>query len=230
MRSDTSRCLFVIISFEFFCDCQKCCILPSIKKTQTMTDTTDFVPHHKVVLLGNSGCGKTSIICRYVSNSFTRETKSTVGGNHQKKRVQLDDGPVDLFIWDTAGQERFQALMPLYARSSDLGIITVSVTDKSSFDSVDQWIELVGNACSPVPPLVLAVNKMDDFEHASYTVDEINNMYKDKFKGIFFVSALSGENIEQLFEFVALEAVNFAKEITPPPEQPAETQGKKKCC
>ena len=197
-----------------------------------MEETTDFVPHHKVVLLGNSGCGKTSIICRYVTNSFTRETKSTVGGNHQKKRVQLEDGAVDLFIWDTAGQERFQALMPLYARSSDLGIITVSITDKASFESVDQWIELVTNACSPVPPLVLAVNKTDDFEHAVYTVDEINNQFKDKFKGIFFVSALSGENIDQLFEFAAVEAVNFSKENQPPPEQPQvqKDSKEKKCC
>lgn len=191
----------------------------------------DFVPHHKVVLLGNSGTGKTSIICRYVSNSFTHETKSTVGGNHQKKRVQLETGPVDLFIWDTAGQERFQALMPLYARSSDLAIITASITDEVSFSSIEQWIELVKNACSPLPPLVLAVNKIDDFDHSCATVDEINRRYKDKFSGIFFISALSGENIEQLFEFVAFEADNFAKSNMPEtPEQPVEVKEKKGCC
>lgn len=180
-----------------------------------MSEGLDFVPHHKIVLLGNSGCGKTSIIYRYVSDSFTLETKSTVGGNHQKKRVQLESGPVDLFIWDTAGQERFQALMPLYARSSDLAIITASITDKSSFDALNQWADLVRGACTPCPPLVLAVNKMDDYERATMTTDEINEQFRDKFKAIFFVSALSGENIDQLFDYVACEANTFSKQNTP---------------
>jgi len=177
---------------------------------QQAMDTIDFLPHYKVVLLGNSGCGKTSIICRYVSDQFATETKATVGGNHQRKRVILENGPVDLFIWDTAGQERFQALMPLYARSSDCAVVTVSINDSGSFQAIDQWVELIKSACSPIPPIVLAVNKMDDFEHCAMTIEEVSNTYRNKFKGIFFISALSGENVDQLFSFVALEAMRFS--------------------
>ena len=178
-------------------------------------DSVDFVPHHKVVLLGNSGCGKTSIICRYISDVFAKDTKPTVGGNHQRKRVSLDGKTVDLFIWDTAGQERFQALMPLYARSSQCAIITTAINEMSSFRSVDQWIELVKTSCTPLPPIILAVNKMDDSEHAAMTIDEINSQFRDKVQGIFFVSALSGENIEQLFSFVAVEAIKFSLTLAP---------------
>ena len=123
--------------------------------------------------------------------------------------------------------------MPLYARSSDLAIITASITDKHSFDALDQWIELVQNACTPCPPLVLAVNKMDDYERATMTSDEINDLFKDKFRAIFFVSALSGENIDQLFNFVALEANVFSKQNAPAqPEVNVEEKPKSErhCC
>ena len=192
----------------------------------------DFVPHHKIVLLGNSGCGKTSIINRYVSEAFNLELKSTVGGNHQKKRIQMGGKPVDLFIWDTAGQERFQALMPLYARSSDGAIIVASITDNSSFDSLGQWCELVKEACTPTPPLILCVNKIDDAEHALVSTEDILKKYAGKFKATYFVSALTGESISELFECVAIAASEYASKNTQQHEAPKQAKQTKEgsCC
>ena len=177
------------------------------------------IPHYKVVVLGNSGAGKTSIILRWISDQFARESKPTIGSNHQRKRVELQDGPVDLFVWDTAGQEQFQALMPLYARSSALAIVTAAIVDEESFQAIPKWIDTVNNSCDPCPPMILAINKIDLTENVLYTEEEIQEKYGKMFSGIFFVSALSGENIENLFSSAAVEASKFGKksqDVAPP--------------
>jgi len=175
-----------------------------------MIDDSNKVPHFKVVVLGNSGCGKTSMIIRWITDQFSRETKPTIGSNHQRKRVNLNHGPVDLFVWDTAGQEQFQALMPLYTRSSTLGIITCAINDMQSFESIPKWISIIKNACDPPPPMILAVNKIDISDGNAYTIEKIHSEYDPLFKCIYFVSALSGENINTLFVSAAEEAYGFA--------------------
>ena len=194
-----------------------------------MDNEATQIPHYKVVVLGNSGAGKTSIILRWISDQFARESKPTIGSNHQRKRVDLPEGPVDLFVWDTAGQEQFQALMPLYARSSALAIITASIVDEESFQAIPKWIETVNNSCDPCPPLLLAVNKIDLTENALYTTEEIQEKYGEQFCGIFFVSALSGENIDNLFSSAALEASKFGKKNREPAPPPVATKSSG-CC
>jgi small GTP-binding protein len=167
----------------------------------------DGVPRLKVVVLGNSGCGKTSLIQRWISDIFVAQTKPTVGSNHQRKRVSLESGDeVDLYIWDTAGQEQFQALMPLYTRASVLAIITVAADDSASFESVHKWIETVSLSCEVIPPLVLAVNKMDKTDRMALPMEEIHKRYDQSFASVFFVSALTGENCEAALRYIAEEA------------------------
>jgi small GTP-binding protein len=172
------------------------------------------IPHFKVVILGNTGCGKTAIIQRWISNTFTENSKPTIGSNHQRKRVVLDGfGPVDLYVWDTAGQEQFQSLMPLYVRSSSLAICTASIDDVLSFQALPQWIATIRSSCDQPPPMVLAVNKMDLAENAVLTQDEIQERYGSNFRATFFVSALTGECIDQLFTSAALEAGRFSAKV-----------------
>jgi small GTP-binding protein len=169
-------------------------------------------PRFKIVVLGNSGVGKTSIILRWISNSFSGQTKQTIGSNHQRKRLSVASGEqVDLCIWDTAGQERFQALMPLYARAADMAVLTAAINDEISFSQLPKWIDLIGSSCDVVPPIVLAVNKTDLAEPGGTTLDDIHARYVGQFRGIFFVSAKTGENCEALIQFVADEAACFKR-------------------
>jgi small GTP-binding protein len=192
------------------------------------------IPHYKVVVLGNSGCGKTAIITRWISGTFSPTSKPTIGSNHERKRVTLDGkGPVDLYVWDTAGQEQFQSLIPLYARSSCLAIIVAAIDDSQSFDAIPTWIDAVASSCETPPPILLAVNKMDRTEEATKTVDQVHSEFDARFVGVFFVSALTGEGIASLFNSATIEAANFSAKVTVPKTKQLKSTNEKQeggCC
>lgn len=101
----------------------------------------------KLVILGNSGVGKTSLMHRYHSNKFTGQYKATIGADYLSKQLtipaesQSQPQKVTLTIWDTAGQERFQSLGKAFYRGSDACILVYDVTDRSSFDGLAKWKE-----------------------------------------------------------------------------------------
>jgi small GTP-binding protein len=163
----------------------------------------------KVVLLGDSGVGKTSLITRWTTGAFSKGTSPTVGANHQRKRLTIEGREVDLFLWDTAGQEQFQALTPLYARCAAVAILTTSIVETASFTNIDRWIDLLQSAADELPPIVLAVNKIDLRDGAQKSRDEIQREYQKRFAGIFFVSAFTDEEVENMFMFAAIEGYKF---------------------
>jgi small GTP-binding protein len=183
----------------------------------------------KVVLLGDSGVGKTSILTRWMTGAYQRTTNPNVGASHECKSVVVGETPVDLLLWDTAGQEQFHALAPLYARSASVAILTASITDRRSFESLPQWAEILGSANGEVPPLVLAVNKTDLRASATITDDEVEAEFGGQFAGVFFVSALTGEGIENLFLFAAQVGHRFAVAHQAGSE-PAPEASDARCC
>jgi small GTP-binding protein len=191
----------------------------------------EAIPRFKIVILGNSGSGKTSLINRWVSSTFTANTKQTIGSNYELKRVPLDGGEViDLYIWDTAGQERFHSLMPLYTRACDLAVITTAIDDLVSFQSISKWIDLVALACETLPPIVLAVNKHDLADKAAMTVEEIHASYDSQFTSIFFVSAKTGENCDPLVREMAAKATYFNRNVKLKEASTPAKEGGPGCC
>jgi small GTP-binding protein len=176
----------------------------------------DAVCFLKVIILGNAGCGKTSMMTRWISNTFSLDNKSTIGCNQQRKQVMLEGtGPVDLFVWDTSGQEIYESLAPLYTRSAAVAIITTAINDGFSFESIPKWTNALDTSNGGPPPILLAVNKMDLEEKAVMTGSEISDKYNADFQGIFLVSAQSGHGIDELFCAAAIEAVKFIQAAHP---------------
>lgn len=171
-------------------------------------------PSIKIVLLGNSGVGKTSVVFRWTTGTWEPLIRPTIGANHQRKLVHLDTQDVDVYIWDTAGQEQFQALTPLYARSSYCAIIMTSIDDPSSFQAIDVWKELLETSCDQFPPCILAVNKIDLEDSSGKERNDINQKFSDKFESIIYVSALSGEGVDNLFLWAAQIGFDFFQKNT----------------
>ena len=93
----------------------------------------------KVIILGDSGVGKTSLMNQYVNKKFNAQYKATIGADFLTKEVTVDDRLVTMQIWDTAGQERFRAMAPMYYRNAAAAIVCFDITDESSFNTMKEW-------------------------------------------------------------------------------------------
>eukprot|EP01089_Gocevia_fonbrunei_P022167 TRINITY_DN885_c0_g1_i1.p2 TRINITY_DN885_c0_g1~~TRINITY_DN885_c0_g1_i1.p2 ORF type:complete len:205 (+),score=46.96 TRINITY_DN885_c0_g1_i1:132-746(+) len=120
----------------------------------------------KIIVLGESGVGKTSLLVRYVQDKFSLNTKSTIGASFLQKRVELDDGQVATCqIWDTAGQERFAGLGTQFFRGSDGVIFVYDITKRETFEALEQWRKTfliqAGEEGNEEFPMLIIGNKID---------------------------------------------------------------------
>lgn len=154
----------------------------------------------KLVLLGDSSVGKTSIVTQYVSGSAPESVNPTIGAAFVTKDVTVDGQALELLIWDTAGQEVYRGLAPMYYRSALIAIIVYDVTKAESFDSVSYWIrELKTNVEEDIIILVCG-NKIDleekravEFQQASSMAQENGALYAE-------TSAVTGAGVERMFQ------------------------------
>jgi small GTP-binding protein len=167
----------------------------------------------KIVLLGNSGVGKTSLVTRWTSGTFESQIGLTIGANHQRKTIRILGEPVDLFLWDTAGQEQFQALTPLYAHSAATAIIVVAIDQLDSFKGISTWMDLLSRSCDVQPPIILLVNKIDKTERVAFEREDIRERYGASFAGLFFVSAVTGEGVDTAFCCAGERACEFLQSV-----------------
>lgn len=115
----------------------------------------------KLLLVGDSGCGKSNMLLKYSDNMFMSNFISTIGIDFKIKTIEIDGKIVKLQIWDTAGQERFRTITTAYYRGAMGIMIVYSVTDKKSFDNVNPWIKNIMNHSNRNAKLLLIGNKID---------------------------------------------------------------------
>jgi small GTP-binding protein len=160
----------------------------------------------KVVLLGDAGVGKTSIMNRKAHGAFDYEVASTIGHARAQISVDVDRQVVDLCLWDTAGQERFKSLTANLLRDTVVAVIVGSVTDYTSIQAMAKdWKELVVRECGENTAMVAAINKIDLKPVEDTTVGDL--CLSDTFGTVLKVSAQTGEGIEELFLTVAKAAM-----------------------
>jgi Ras-related protein Rab-7A len=168
----------------------------------------------KIIVLGDSNVGKTSVLTQYVKNKFSEKFKATIGADFLPKDVMLDDKMVQLQIWDTAGQERYQSLGLSFFRGADALVIVFDVTNKKSFGSLDSWKENFLHARDPAEPekfpIIVLGNKIDMVDQRRVSRENAEEWCKKE--GIspseyFEVSAKENTNIAQAFQAVAKLAI-----------------------
>jgi Ras-related protein Rab-1A len=178
-------------------------------------DGPDYEYLFKLLLIGNSGVGKSCILMRYADNSFTENFFNTIGVDFKIKTITLNDQVVKMQIWDTAGQDRFRTLTSSYYRGAHGIIIVYDVTNKDSFDNVKQWMQEIEKFASENVNKLLVGNKSDLEEQRKVTYDEGVELSK-KFDIPFLeVSAKNALNVEDTFITMASEIqARFLKEKT----------------
>ncbi|EJD53926.1 ras-domain-containing protein [Auricularia subglabra TFB-10046 SS5] len=131
----------------------------------------------KVVVMGNTGVGKTSIVHRYTENKFTpTSTTSTTGALFVTKKVVVNGFKVRLQLWDTAGQERFRSMAPMYYRNAHAALVVYDITDTKTFDDVRGWLEELKKNCTGDLIIYIVGSKADLARHRAVTHDRARHL------------------------------------------------------
>jgi small GTP-binding protein len=164
---------------------------------------------YKIVILGDSDVGKTSIIRCFDQQTFDASLNPTVGASFLSKIIQTGNGPVALNIWDTAGQERYRSLIPTYAHGARAAILCYDVSSVGSFESVDSWLKALHKFCSEDCKLYLVGNKIDLSE--TIAKKTARQWALDHNAQTFFTSAKLGVGVADLFKAIAESLVITAQ-------------------
>ena len=165
----------------------------------------------KIIVVGDIAVGKTSVINRYIMNSFTENYKSALGCEYKNKKIDIDaETDANLQIWDTAGEERFMSVTKQYYNDSHGAIVLFDLTKKESFEKVDKWIkELKDNA--PKNIVIMVVGNKSDLINEKVDLGNELNKYKNNYL-YSEVSAKSGTNVSLAFENLTFKIIEEEQE------------------
>ncbi|KAH9278818.1 Ras-related protein Rab-6A [Echinococcus granulosus] len=182
-----------------------------------MAGATEFnnpLRKFKLVFLGEQSVGKTSLITRFMYETFDSVYQATIGIDFLSKTMYLEDRTIRLQLWDTAGQERFRSLIPSYIRDSSVAVVVYDICMRESFSQTTKWIDDVRNERGNDVIIMLVGNKTDLADKRKVTTEEGERLAKEL--NVMFVetSAKAGYNVKNLFRRIATELL---KKETPPP-------------
>ncbi|MCD7450973.1 Ras- protein RABA1d [Datura stramonium] len=153
----------------------------------------------KVVLIGDSGVGKSNLLSRFTRNEFSLESKSTIGVEFATKSLTVDNKVIKAQIWDTAGQERYRAITSAYYRGAVGALLVYDVTRHSTFENVERWLKELRDHTDPNIVVMLVGNK-SDLRHLVAVSTEDGKSFAEK-ESLYFMetSALEATNVDSAF-------------------------------
>ncbi|KAG6526670.1 ras-related protein Rab2BV [Zingiber officinale] len=179
----------------------------------------------KIVLIGDSGVGKSNILSRFTRNEFSLDSKSTIGVEFATKTLQIEAKTVKAQIWDTAGQERYRAITSAYYRGAVGALLVYDITKKQTFDNVQRWLrELRDHADSNIV-IMMAGNK-SDLTHLRAVSENDGQEFAEK-EGLSFLetSALESHNVEKAFQTVLTEIYHIINKKALAAQEAARNSG-----
>ncbi|KAK2180810.1 hypothetical protein NP493_425g03026 [Ridgeia piscesae] len=157
----------------------------------------------KLVFLGEQSVGKTSLITRFMYDSFDNTYQATIGIDFLSKTMYLEDRTIRLQLWDTAGQERFRSLIPSYIRDSSVAVVVYDITNANSFQQTSKWIDDVRTERGGDVIIMLVGNKTDLSDKRQVSTEDGERKAKELNVMFIETSAKAGYNVKQLFRRVA---------------------------
>ncbi|XP_061772573.1 ras-related protein Rab-25-like [Nerophis ophidion] len=195
----------------------------------------------KVVLIGESGVGKSNLLSRFTKNEFNHDSRTTIGVEFSTRTVQLNTFAIKAQIWDTAGLERYRAITSAYYRGAVGALLVYDITKHLTYDSVERWLKELFDHADPHMVVMLVGNKCDLEADRSVPTEQARDFAEKS--GLLFLetSALASTNVEVAFNTVLTEihkkvsskqvvrgsisAVTLNPSVVPHPEEE-----KKPCC
>ena len=161
--------------------------------------TTEY--SFKVVIVGETGVGKTSILKRELNNEFFEKYTPTLSLEHNYKNYSINETTICLHLWDICGQNVIQSLIKTFLRASLCAFLVFSIDDIKSFEKLSNWILEIKDNCSDNIILFLIGNKKDKLSERKVTIRQINNFIKEeKITRYFEISALNNEGVDEVFK------------------------------
>ena len=200
-------------------------------------------PKYKLIFLGDQNVGKSSILNRFLNDTFVEEYQATIGLDFQSKNVQIDNQDIHLLLYDTAGQEKFRSLIPMYTRDANIILLVYDITNKESFENLSLWLKDLTNININEVIVCIVGNKIDLTEKREVTNEEGQKFWEEHDFIFQEVSAKTGDGFSELFYKSLFEKIRT--KFRPMGQQPAteindikfsidqgenRTKPKRKCC
>ena len=193
----------------------------------------------KLMILGDSYVGKSSLLNRYCKNEFYDKYKATIGVDFQIKILNIDNKKIKLEIWDTAGMERYRILTKNYFNGSDGFIILYDITNRESFNNINNWIQQIKDLVGDDLKCILFGNKSDLNKEREVNINEGKELAKLFNFPFYEISAKEGTNIEKGLNSIIINILGDIQTIKNKrknstvlkrPEKKEEIKDKKSCC
>ena len=166
----------------------------------------------KILTLGDTTVGKTSIILRFTKENYTQNRLATIGVDFKSKIMQIENNRVKVLIWDTAGQERFKNIASQYYNGGDGAILVFDITNKNSFERISYWLnELNQKKDLNEMALVLIGNKKDLNQNREISFEQADLFAKENNIKYFETSAEENIGIDEVMNYIVSECINIIK-------------------
>lgn len=202
-------------------------------KSMKNSESKEYDKLFKIILVGDSGVGKSSILSKFCEDKFDNTYVSTIGVDFAFKTMKCGNDICKFQIWDTAGQDRFKSITSTYYRGASGIVLVYDITDKDSFVSLSKWIEEIKKFSYPDIDIIIVGNKLDRCTNRQILYTDAFN-FADERKYLYIeTSAKNGMQIDSIFEKLSLQLIknqNFKNSIK---EKNINLKGesiKKPCC
>ena len=170
-----------------------------------MAEIEEYEMMVKVILIGDSGVGKTNIMSKFLKNEFMEESKATVGVEFGSKLFNHEGHKIKAQIWDTAGQEKYKAITGAYYKGSKGALVVYDITQKKTFENIEKWVNDLKAAGDPKITIILIGNKNDLDNKRQVSKDQGEEKARSFGCAFLETSAYSGDNIDKAFNLMVKE-------------------------
>ncbi|KAH8157213.1 hypothetical protein CIB48_g11037 [Xylaria polymorpha] len=188
-------------------------------------DEYDFL--FKVVLIGDSGVGKSNLLSRFTRNEFNLDSKSTIGVEFATRSIQVDSKTIKAQIWDTAGQERYRAITSAYYRGAVGALLVYDISKHQTYENVTRWLKELREHADANIVIMLVGNKSDLRHLRAVPTDEAKSFASENHLSFIETSALDASNVElafqniltEIYRIVSSKALESGEDTSPPDDR-----------